>query len=274
MSFNKHFLKGVADKSRSAFHIPNAYAAAVAKAYPERFAWCASIHPYRLDGPQELEQAKIDGALAVKWLPQAMGINPASPLCDRFYKSLVKHNIPLICHTGEEKAVHGGGGQELGNPLKLRRALDHGVRVIVAHCASMGEDIDLDAGLNGPIRPSFDLFTRLMDEDNYKELLFGGISATVLVNRSQEVLARLLDRTDWHSRLLNGSDYPLPGVKPVIWPGRLAQWGYLDETAVPVLKEIREYNPLLFDFVLKRSLNNNGKKFGPKVFETASFFQT
>lgn len=31
------------------FHVPNAYAAQVAAAAPQRFAWVASIHPYRED---------------------------------------------------------------------------------------------------------------------------------------------------------------------------------------------------------------------------------
>ncbi len=43
--------------------------------------------------------------------------------------------------------------------------------------------------------------------------------------------------------------------------------------AAPVLREIRLYNPLLFDFVLKRSLESNGKRFAPRVFQTRGFFE-
>jgi mannonate dehydratase len=50
-----------------------------------------------------------DGARAVKWLPPAMGIDPASPACDRFYRALARLDLPLITHAGEEKAVHGAG---------------------------------------------------------------------------------------------------------------------------------------------------------------------
>ncbi len=42
-----------------------------------------------------------------------------------------------------------GTAEHFGNPLLLRRALDAGVRVVVAHCGSMGEDRDLDRGENG-----------------------------------------------------------------------------------------------------------------------------
>jgi mannonate dehydratase len=41
---------------------------------------------------------------------------------------------------------------------------------------------------------------------------------------------------------------------------------------VPVLVEIRRYNPLLFDFVLKRRLTAGGRRFAPSVFETRGFF--
>ena len=44
---------------------------------------------------------------------------------------------------------------DFGNPLRLRRALDAGVRVVVAHCASMGQDRDLDRGAAGPLVDSF-----------------------------------------------------------------------------------------------------------------------
>jgi mannonate dehydratase len=39
-----------------------------------------------------------------------------------------------------------------------------------------------------------------------------------------------------------------------------------------VLSEIRRYNALLFDFVLKRHLVVAGKRFAASVFETRPFF--
>jgi mannonate dehydratase len=35
---------------------------------------------------------------------------------------------------------------------------------------------------------------------------------------------------------------------------------------------VREHNPLLFDFVLKRALRANGKALPASVFETRRFF--
>jgi uncharacterized protein len=153
----------------------------------------------------------------------------------------------------------------------MRRALDLGVRVVVAHCASMGDDADLDQA-GTPRRSSFDLFARLMDEPRAKDRLYADISAVIQRNRPVDVVRRLLERRDWHPRLLNGSDYPVPGILPLISPSAWGRAGLLDEAAVPVLETVREHNPLLFDFVLKRSLRLEGKGFAPSVFETRPFF--
>jgi mannonate dehydratase len=46
----------------------------------------------------------------------------------------------------------------------------------------------------------------------------------------------------------------------------------LAANTVPVLEEIREHHPILFDFVLKRHLTSRGKHFAAGVFETRRFF--
>ena len=268
-----HGEDGKTDAERTNFHVPDSYARDVARAHPRYFEWVASIHPYRPDCVQALEQAKRDRARAVKWLPAAMGIDPASPRCDRFFAALARLDVPLITHAGLERALINGYPQDLGNPLRLRRALAAGVRVVIAHCASMGTDCDLDRGPDGPLVPSFDLFTRLMEDARYEGRLYGDISAMPQVTRAAPALARVIERTDWHSRLLNGSDYPLPGVMPLFSADYLVSLGLLDERAVPTLKAIRAHNPLLFDFVLKRHLRAGGKSLARGVFETRGFFE-
>jgi uncharacterized protein len=259
--------KPVADKS--IFHIPDQYAQDVVKAAPQAFEWVASIHPYRADALDALEKAKANNARAIKWLPQGMGIDPANPKCDAFYAACARLNMPIICHTGRESAVQ-GGNQDDANPLKLRRALDAGVRVVLAHCASDGEDIDYDNS-NQKVK-SFDLFLRLMDEPKYKDLLFGEISAITLMNHAWAI-APLLERTDLHSRLLNGSDYPLPAILPIISLKQLVNKNLLNEEHVEFLKVVRLYNPILFDFALKRLIAFDGKTFANNIFETRRFFE-
>ncbi len=136
------------------FSISNEYAQRVARARPDRFEWIASVHPYREDAVPALEAAKAGGARAVKWLPPTMNIDLASPRCVPVYEALVRLNLPLLIHVGEEKAVPGAGRDELANPLYLRKPLEAGVRVIAAHCASLGNGPDLDGGVERSCRTS------------------------------------------------------------------------------------------------------------------------
>ncbi|MGH8722370.1 MAG: hypothetical protein ACREU4_10320, partial [Burkholderiales bacterium] len=136
-----------------------------------------------------------------------------------------------------------------------------------------GQDRDLDLGDSGPAVDSFELFARLMGEARYAGRVFGDISAMTQVNRAGGSLARVLEREEWHARLLNGSDYPLPGLMPIFSVDYLVSLGLLDAAAAPVLTEIRKHNPLLFDFVLKRTLRRRGKRLGAGVFETRGFFE-
>jgi len=264
-----HDENGKPQKEHSIFHIPDAYAAEIAKAHPEYFEWVASIHPYRADCVDALQMAHEQGARAIKWLPNGMGIDPLSAKCDRFYAAAAKLNMPIITHTGRESAVQ-GGNQDDGNPLRLRRALDAGVKVVLAHCASDGDDVDLDSS-NGKRVKSFELFSRMMDEPRYVGLVYGEISAITLLNHAW-ALKPILSRPEWHSRLFNGSDYPLPGIIPLISPAILASSDLLEEDAVPFLENLRSYNPLLFDFALKRLLRYGEHQFPASVFETRRFF--
>ena len=68
-----HDAGGQARPEASAFHVPNAYARTVAARYPNEIEWAASVHPYRADAVEALDAAAAGGALAVKWLPNAMG---------------------------------------------------------------------------------------------------------------------------------------------------------------------------------------------------------
>ncbi len=263
-----HDENGQIVKENSFFHVPNAYVQSLAERYSESFEWIASIHPYREDALDELDDVHAAGARAIKWLPPAQGIDPSSSQCDAFYQRLAALNMPLLTHTGAEHAVSVPGGHEYGNPLLLRRALDHGVRVIAAHCATIGENIDSDQGENGPHVSSFSLFIRLMQDEKYDSLLFGEMSAIMQRNRHPDVVRVLLEKQEWHDRLLNGSDYPLPAVMAIFSIRRFVKAGLLAENAVEPLMELHQHNPLLFEFVLKRSVNIDGRGFSPQVFHT------
>jgi mannonate dehydratase len=261
--------QGAPVEDRSIFFVPDRYVADLARRHPDRFEWAASIHPHAPDALSRLDDALAKGARAIKWLPPAQLIDPASPRCDAFYKAMAAARIPLLSHAGDERAVR-GGVEAFGNPLLLRRALDAGVRVIVAHCGSLGMGRDLDARATPPLVRNFDLFARLMDSGAYKGLLFADISALTQANRL-DVLGSVLERRDWHPRLLNGSDYPLPGIPPLISLGGLVDRGLLPTEAVEPLRTLRDHNALLFDFVLKRSVASAGHRFERSIFATRAF---
>jgi len=268
-----HDERGQPQPEWTTFHVPNAYAARIAAAAPERFGWVASIHPYRDDAIGRLDEAVRLGALALKWLPSSMNIDLRDARCRPFYDRLRTHRLPLIVHCGEEKAVPGAGRDELGNPLHVRAPLEAGVRVTVAHAASLGHAADLDRR-SQPSVAAFDLFARLMDEPAHATLLHGDISAVFQSNRAPRIGRTLIERDDWHPRLLHGSDHPLPGVMPLFRPDRLAAAGLLAADAVAPLNAIREHNALLFDFVLKRQLRSGSARLSNVIFDTRRHWQT
>ena len=253
-------------RDASEFHTPNEYVVALARTSPELFVSCASVHPYRPDAIAALEKAVAGGAVAVKWLPNAMGMDPSSPKCDAFYDAMVRLQVPLITHAGEEKAVHAEEAQRLGNPLHLRRPLERGVKVIVAHCASLGMNPDLDAGPGSSWVDNFELFMRLMNEPQWDGLLYGELSAITQVNRVGKPLRHVLEHPELHRRMINGSDYPLPAINALMQTGAIVQAGFLTEDERHLLNEIDQHNPLLFDFVTKRTVHVGSQRLSDDVF--------
>ncbi|MDP3225194.1 MAG: hypothetical protein Q8M96_18835 [Rubrivivax sp.] len=268
-----HDDEGRPDPDHTTFHVPDAYAAQVARQHADRFDWVASIHPYRDDALQRLDAALAAGALAVKWLPSSMNIDLRDPRCRPLCERLACAGRPLIVHCGEEKAVPGAGRDELGNPLHVRHLLAHGVRVVMAHCGSLGHAIDEDLN-SRPEVPAFDLFKRVMDEPAHGGRLLGDISAVFQRNRSADVWQTLLQRQDWHGRLLHGSDHPLPGVMPLFSLAKLHRAGLLPEADIDVLTRVREHNPLLFELVLKRRLRAGSAQLAAGVFEGRALAST
>ncbi len=200
--------QGRLDRKQTELYVPNDYVIDLARRHPE-FLPGVSIHPGRRDALDELDRVAEAGALLVKWLPNTQRINPADKRFIRFYGRLARHGIPLLSHTGEEYAL-GVADPEAGDPKRLRPALEEGVTVIAAHCASLGEKSG---------RTYLDDFLSLLRR--YPNL-YGDISALTQVNR-RHALPRLLDEGVM-DRLLNGSDYPLPFfplASPLYFMGRI-----------------------------------------------------
>src|SRR5215204_2011773 len=270
LAFDRHYRRdGTVNREKTEFYVPNKYVFDLAADHPDLFEPVISVHPYRTDAVEELEAWARRGGRMVKWLPNAMGIDPSEPACDPFYAKMKELGLVLLSHGGEEKAVEAQEDQRLGNPLLLRRALDHGVRTIVAHCASLGENEDLDDPGRGRVH-NFRLFMRLVEDGRYEGLVFGDISAMTQFNRIGHPLSTVIEREELHGRLVNGSDYPLPAINLLIRAKLLVRAGYIDEAEATSLREIYGFNPLLFDFVLKRCLRLPGtrRRLPASVFES------
>src|SRR5207237_1063634 len=258
LAFDKNYHRdGSANLEKTEFYVPNNYVFDLVAAHPDLFEPVISINPYRLNALKDLSEGAQRGARMVKWLPNAMGIDPADERCDPFYQKMKELDLVLLSHGGEEKAVEAEEDQRWGNPLRLRRPLEHGVKTIVAHCAGLGQNEDLDDPQRRRMS-NFDLFMRLMDDKRYDGLLFGDISAMTQFNRIGAPLSTIIAREDLHHRLVNGSDYPLPAINVLIRTKPLLDGGYINADERASLREIYGFNPLLFDFTLKRCLRLPG----------------
>ena len=257
-----HDAQGRIHKDLTTFHVPNEYVMDIASKYPQRYFPILSIHPYRKDAVSALENYARQGVRFIKWLPNAMGINPTpddpelrQQLID-YYQIMFDYNMVLISHTGDEKATEAEQYQHLGNPLYLQLPLDMGVKIVMAHLASLGECQQLEAAICQPGTPYFDLAIEMMQQEKYRQNLFADISALTQFNRLH-VLDRLIETTDIHDRLINGSDYPLPAVNFVIQTRALQKAGHITAAERSMINEIYDVNPLLFDFVLKRTIKHS-----------------
>jgi predicted TIM-barrel fold metal-dependent hydrolase len=186
--------QGELDRERTEFYVPNEFVAReVAK--HEALLWGASVNPHRHDALERLEWAKANGAVLVKWIPSIMQIDPADETLRPFYLKLKELDLPLLTHGGQEKSFT-DARDELADPVRLKLPLELGVRVIVAHIASTGEnegEEDFERLL-----PMFETYTNLYSE----------ISSLTQANKLGYLRRTLADER-LKGRLLYGTDYPL-----------------------------------------------------------------
>lgn len=266
-AFDHHYNPdGTINKKKSSFYIPNEYVFAMKDKYPESITPVISVHPDRKDALSELEKWAKQGAKFIKWLPNAMRIDPSDEKHDAFYEMVKKYDMTILTHTGHEKAVEGEEFQKLANPLLLKRPLDMGVKVIMAHLASLGECSDFTDGNKNVF--CFKLFWKMFKEKKYEKNLFGEISGVTIHTRVGEAIDTLLEHPEYHDRIVNGSDYPLPAINLLYRTGQFEDMGYITSKEREHLNEIYEFNPLLFDLALKRTIKHpkTGQKFKDSAF--------
>ena len=198
--------EGRLDQQATEFLVSNDYVLNTTQTYPNDFLAGVSINPQRRDALDELHRCAEAGATLVKILPNTQQFDPANPAYKPFYRVLAQLGIPLLSHVGYEFSLI-SRDQSLGDPNRLRIALDEGATVIAAHACSYG------LMLYEKFHPTFlDLVSR------YPKF-YADISALTQPNRFKMLLL-LRQHPEVHHRLLFGTDYPLPVFHLPAW-GRI-----------------------------------------------------
>ena len=217
----------------------------------------ASVHPYRHDFKEQVSRLAGQDVQFIKWLPPSMNID-MSTVKQSYYRALAAAGMTLLVHTGDEHAFRVyGKNQLLGDPWLLHYALDANVNATALHVGREGRHPVDDESY-------FERFMRMMGKDKYKGRLFGELSAitmdkTPLTQSSQPLIPGIIEQTRsgmLQGRIHNGSDYPLVGVAYLNPTKGLAKRGMITQAEKKWLDEIYAYNPLLFDFVVKRTLRH------------------
>lgn len=105
-----HDERGVAEPSRTSMYVANEYVLDLQRTVGGKVLLGASVHPYRSDFETRVRSLVDRGAVLLKWLPSAQGIDLASPLTGAALRALATLGptggpLPLLLHTGAEYAV-------------------------------------------------------------------------------------------------------------------------------------------------------------------------
>lgn len=194
--------QGLLDRDATQIFVPNAFVARETGRY-DNLCYGASVNPYRRDALERLRQAKADGAVLVKWIPNIMHIDPADEAIRPFYRKLVELELPLLSHAGQERSF-ASAIDRYGDPQRLQLPLSIGVTVIAAHIATTGEN---DGEAN---------FERILPLFASYPNLHADISSLTQINK-RNYLHRALAVPGLADRLVYGTDWPLqffPLVSP------------------------------------------------------------
>ena len=185
------------------FLISNDYVLKQAKVYPQEFLAGISINPQRIDAIEELHRCAEAGAVLVKVLPNSQQFDPGHHRYRKFYRELAKLRLPLLSHVGYEFSLM-GKDQSVGDPNRLRTALEEGATVIAAHACSYG------------LMVYEKFYSTLLEFVNHYPNFYADISALTLPNRLG-MLLKLRHHPEIFERLIFGTDYPLSVFHLPMW---------------------------------------------------------
>lgn len=224
---------GRVDLSRSQMIVPPSWVIETCRRHAEVLLPGPSINPGRRDASDRLEEAIEGGAVLVKWLPAAQGIDPGDRRHVGFYRRMAEAGVALLVHSGGGEMTFAEVAPRLKDVRLLERPLQEGVTVI---CAHLGVPVHLsrDPDQLPLLRDLLRRFPRLW------------LDNSGMANPSRFAhLARLASDEEITSRTLYGSDYPVPSL-PIYYPRILGLRS--------MVRLQRERNPFDRDVGIKRGL--------------------
>jgi predicted TIM-barrel fold metal-dependent hydrolase len=218
-------------KEKAKFYVPNDHVLGLAKKYSQIIPAC-SIHPARKDAVEELERCAEKGAKVLKLLPNCHHVDCSDIQYQPFWEKLAKLGLPFLAHTGGEFSVPVLDAK-FADPRILQLPLECGVKVIAAH----------GAGKSGIWDPDYtsDLLKMMKEFPN----LFTDNSALASPNRWRTIPALLDPKIQ--SRVIHGSDFPIPSGGFGPWVGKLL-------SNSEYIKSRKIKNPLERDVFIKQAV--------------------
>ena len=190
------------------FYVPNDYVLNLSREHQE-FLPAVSIHPARPDALEELERCLAAGAVMMKCLPNCQNINCNDRRFTKFWERMAEAKLPLLAHTGGEHTLP-VVRPEYADLRGLTLPLECGVTVIAAHSGTK-------SGLFDP--EYFHVFAEMTRQFPN---LYGDTSAFNVPVRGRHIAACL--REPLASRLVHGSDYPVPVHGHWAWLRGFLNW--------------------------------------------------
>jgi hypothetical protein len=105
-----HDGRGNPDSANTSMFVANEYVLDLQRSVGAKVLFGASVHPYRADFEARVRALADKGAVLLKWIPSAQGIDLAAEPAARALRALARLGpsggpLPLLLHTGVEYAV-------------------------------------------------------------------------------------------------------------------------------------------------------------------------
>ncbi|HSO94060.1 MAG TPA: amidohydrolase family protein [Candidatus Dormibacteraeota bacterium] len=179
--------------------LPNDVVAAIVKRHPRRFAFFASVDPWKPDAVQQLDRAVTElGAIGAKFHPSLQDFYPSDERHFPLWQKAAELGIPCLFHTGTSGI---GAGEPGGQGIKLDPARPIHLDVVAARFPQLPI---IAAHFGWPWH--LELIAMALHKTNIYIELSGWSPRYYPPELVREIGGRLSDRT------LFGSDYPF--IKP------------------------------------------------------------